>query len=243
MGIFFLIQNMFFFNSKYVFFFLEAKQKTSKNRHGESFSRRHVSVALLARAAGAPETPSEGQVLSPSVCVQKLYMHACVVMAEILDRMTRTASLSASHSSPELPAHHRKRARCCLRLFCRKNSRNCTCMRVWLMSVMLDRMTRTASLSASHSSSGLPARQRPRQRARCCLRLFCRRLSVCRNCMLAWLMPLMLDRMTRTALLLASHSSPGLPARQRPRHRARCCLRRFGPRLSMKRYMHACMDG
>jgi hypothetical protein len=212
--------------------------------------------------------------------------------------MTRTASLSASHSSPELPAHHRKRARCCLRLFCRKNSRNCTCMRVWLMSVMLDRMTRTASLSASHSSSGLPARQRPRQRARCCLRLFCRRLSVCRNCMLAWLMPLMLDRMTRTALLLASHSSPGLPphhrkrarcclqpfcralsvcrnctcmpvwlmsvmldratrtaslsashsspglpARQRPRHRARCCLRRFGPRLSMKRYMHACMDG
>ena len=54
-----------------------------------------VSVALLARAAAAPETPSEGQVLSPTVLP-----HACVwmvVMAVILDRVTRTASLSASH--------------------------------------------------------------------------------------------------------------------------------------------------
>jgi hypothetical protein len=49
-----------------------------------------VSVALLARAAAAPETPSEGQVLSPTVLP-----HACVwmvVMAVMLDRMTRTAS-------------------------------------------------------------------------------------------------------------------------------------------------------
>jgi hypothetical protein len=43
--------------------------------------------------------------------------------------------------------------------------------------------TRTASLSASHSSPGLPPRRGPRQSARCCLRLFCRMLSVvCRNC-------------------------------------------------------------
>jgi hypothetical protein len=74
---------MFFFNSKYVFFFLEAKQKTSKNRHGESFSRRHVSVALLARAAAKPETRSEGQVLSQTVPPQAQRvqnMHACMVM-------------------------------------------------------------------------------------------------------------------------------------------------------------------
>ncbi len=47
-------------------------------------NRLAVGVALLARAAGAPETPSEGQVLSPTVppqalCrEQKLYMHACM---------------------------------------------------------------------------------------------------------------------------------------------------------------------
>jgi hypothetical protein len=154
--------------------------------------------------------------------------------------MTRTALLSASHSSPGLPPHHRERARCCLRLFCRRLSRNCTCMLVWLMPLMVDRIVRTASLSASHSSPGLPARQRPRQRARCCLRLFCRRLSMCRNCtcMLEWLMPVVVDRMTRTAWLSASHSSPGLPPHHR--QRARCCLRLFCCRLSMCRNS-ACM--
>ena len=71
-----------------------------------------------------PETLSEGQVLAPTFPpqaqrVQKLYVHACMVMPLMLDRMTRTASLSLSHSSPGLPPHHRKRARFCLRLFCR----------------------------------------------------------------------------------------------------------------------------
>jgi hypothetical protein len=165
-----------------------------------------------------------------------------MVMPVILNRITRTALLSASHSSPGLPARQRprQRARCCLRLFCRRLSvcRTCTCMLVWLMPVMVDRMTRTASLSASHSSPGLPPHHR--QRARCWhhhhLRLFCHRLSVvCRNCtcMLVWLMLVMLDRIMRTAWLSASHSSPGLPARQRPRQRARCCLRLFCRRLSV----------
>ena len=90
-----------------------------------------IGVAILARAAAAPETPSEGKVLSPNVLSQaqcrvmmmpfiwscrnkqKLYMHACVWMVmDVMDRMTRTASLSASHSSPGLPPHHRQRARC-----------------------------------------------------------------------------------------------------------------------------------
>jgi hypothetical protein len=112
--------------------------------------------------------------------------------------------------------------------------RNCTCMACMLMPVMLDRITRIASMSASHSSPGLPPRQRPRQRARCCLRLFCRRLSVCRNCicMLVWLMPVMVDRMTWITSLSASHSSSWLrPPHQRSRQRARCCLRRCGPKL------------
>jgi hypothetical protein len=161
------------------------------------------------------------------------------LMAVMVDRVTRTASLSASHSSPGLPAHHRQGARCCLRLFCLRLSvvcRNCTCMLVWLMAVMVDRTMRTASLSALHSSPGLPARQRPRQRARCCLRLFCRMLSVRRNCTcMLTVMPVMVDRIMRTASLSASHSSPGLPARQRPRQRARCCLLRFRSTLSVCR--------
>jgi hypothetical protein len=80
-------------------------------------------------------------------------------MAVMVDRVTRTASLSASHSSPGLSPHHRQGARCCLRLFCRRLSvrRNCTCM-LTVMAVMVDRIMRTASLSASHSSPGLPAR-------------------------------------------------------------------------------------
>jgi hypothetical protein len=155
------------------------------------------------------------------------------LMPVMVDRIMRTASLSASHSSPGLPARQRPRhrARCCLLRFCRALSvcRNCTCMPVWLMPLMLDRTMRTASLSASHSSPGLPPSERLRQRARCCLRRFRRRLSaVCRNCtcMLVWMvMSVMFDRMTQTASLSASHSSPGLPARQRPRQRARCCLR------------------
>jgi hypothetical protein len=156
-------------------------------------------------------------------------------MPLMVDRMTRTASLSTSHSSPGLPPHHRQGARCCLRLFWRRLSvrRNCTCM-LTVMVVMVDRIMRTALLSASHSSPGLPARQRPRQRARCCLRLFCRRLSVvCRNCtcMRVWLMAVMVDRVTRTASLSASHSSPGLPAHHR--QGARCCLRLFCRRLSV----------
>ena len=64
-----------------------------------------VGVALLARAAAVPETLSEGQVLAPTFPpqaqrVQKLYVHACMVMPLMLDRMTRAASLLASHSSP-----------------------------------------------------------------------------------------------------------------------------------------------
>ena len=166
-----------------------------------------VSVALLARAATAPGTPSERQVLSPTVLlhaqcrVQKLYMHACMVMPVILDRVTRTASLPASHSLLRLPPHHRQGARCCLRLFCRTLSvcRNCTCKRLWLIAVVVDRMTWTATPSALHSSQGLPAHHR--QRARCCLRPFCRTLSVRRNCtcMRLWLMAVMVARMTRTA--------------------------------------------
>jgi hypothetical protein len=144
----------------------------------DNANRLAVSVALLARAAGAPETPSEGQVLSPTVLpqaqrrVKKPY--ACMVMPVVVDRMTRTASLSASHSSPGLPPHHPQGARCCLRLVCRRLRvcRNCTCMLECLMLVVVDRMTRTAWLSASHSSPGLPARQTPRQRVRCCLRRF-----------------------------------------------------------------------
>jgi hypothetical protein len=148
-------------------------------------------VALLARAAAAPKTSSDGQVLSPTVCKQNCTCMLVWLMPVVVDRMTRTASLSASHSSPGLPPHHRKRARCCLRLLCRALCvcRNCTCMLVWLMPLMVDRIMRTASLSAWHSSPGLPPHRRPRQRARCCLRLFCSTLSVvCRNCicMIVW---------------------------------------------------------
>jgi hypothetical protein len=148
----------------------------------------------------------------------------------------RTAWLSASHSSPGLPPHHRQRARCCLRLFCRRLivCRNSACMLEWLMPLMVDRIMRTVSLSASHYSPGLPPRQRPRQRARCCLRLFRRRLCVVsRNCkcILVWLVwmviPVILNRMTRTALLSASHCSPGLPLHYRKRERCSlqllCC--------------------
>ena len=88
---------------------------------------------------------------------------------------------------------------------------------------LVHRMTPTASLWASHSSPGLPPRQRRPQRVRCCLRMFCCRLSECRNCMHACMvMPVMLDRMSWTASLSCSHSSPGLPPRKRPRQRARC---------------------
>jgi hypothetical protein len=95
------------------------------------------------------------------------------VMPVMVDRMTRIASQSASHSSPGLPPHHRQGARCCLRLchrlFCRRLS---VCKKLHMhacmvMPVMVDRMTRNASQSASHSLPGLPPRQRPRQRARC----------------------------------------------------------------------------
>ena len=170
--------------------------------------------------------------------VQSLYMHVCMVMPLMVDRIMRTAWLSASHSSPGLPPHRRprQRARCCLRLFCSTLSvvcRSCACILVWLMPVVVDRMTRTAWLSASHSSPGLPPRQRPCQRARYCRRRFRSRLSRNCTCMLVWLMPLMVDRIVRTAWLSASHSSPGLPARQRPRQRARCCLRLFCRRLSV----------
>ena len=149
------------------------------------------------------------------------------LMPVIFDRMTRTAWLSASHSSPVLPPRRRprQRARCCLRPFCRRLSvvcRACTCMLIWLMPVVVDRVTQTALLSASHSSPRLP--QHHRQGARSCLRPLCRTLSVCRNCtcMLVWLMSVVVDRITWTAWLSASHSSPGLPPHHR--QRARCCL-------------------
>ena len=141
----------------------------------DNANRLAVSVALLARAAGAPETPSEGQVLSPTVLQHaQCRVQNRMVMPVILNRRMWTALLSASHCSPGLPLHYRQRARCCLRLLCRtlRVCRNCTCMLVWLMPVVVDRMTRTAWLSASHSSPGLPARQTPRQRVRCCLRRF-----------------------------------------------------------------------
>jgi hypothetical protein len=53
-------------------------------------------------------------VLPQAQRVQKLYMHAYMVMPLMVARMTRTASLSTSHSSRGLPPHHRQGARCCL---------------------------------------------------------------------------------------------------------------------------------
>jgi hypothetical protein len=144
-------------------------------------------------------------VLSPTVLQHaQCRVQNRMVMPVILNRRMWTALLSASHCSPGLPLHYRQRARCCLRLLCRtlRVCRNCTCMLVWLMPVVVDRMTRTAWLSASHSSQGLPPHHR--QGARCCLRLVCRRL-VQKLYMHVGIM--------RTASLSASHCSPGLPPR------------------------------
>ena len=77
-------------------------------------------------------------------------------------------------------------------------------------------MAWTALLSASHferSSQGLPLLQKLRQRARCCVRLFGPKLSVKLYMHCCTVMTVMADRMTRTASLSASHSSPGLPPR------------------------------
>ena len=94
-----------------------------------------------------------------SLRVQKLYMHACMVIPVMLDRMTRTAWLSASHyASPGLPPRRRlqQRARC--------YPPSMTTLSGWLMFWKF----------------GYCFAQ---------IRLFCSALSVCRNfmCMLVYL--------------------------------------------------------